>query len=169
MKLTLIAAMARNRVIGHDNRLPWHLPEDLRHFRALTIGKPLLMGRRTWESIGRALPGRTSIVLSTKPMPALPGVLGASDLGAALELARRLAPEDAAAECMVIGGAQVYRLTLPCARRIHLTQIEADIEGDTYFPALEPREWGQTACVEGVGETEPHWRFRFLTFERLEG
>jgi dihydrofolate reductase len=170
MRIALIVAMAHARVIGRDNGLPWHLTEDLRHFKALTMGKPIVMGRRTWESIGRPLPGRTSIVVSTNPALALPdGVLRAATLDEALAEARRVAVRDGVDELMVIGGAAVYAAALPQATRIYLTEIDLDAAGDAFFPPLEAGAWRATAREEGRGKAEPGLRYRFLTLERVDG
>jgi dihydrofolate reductase len=169
MRISLVVAMARNRVIGRDNALPWHLPEDMRHFRALTLGKPVLMGRRTFESIGRPLPGRTSIVISRQPDPALPAeVLLARSLPDALVLAREVAARDGVGECMVIGGADIYRQCLPFADRIHLTLIERDVEGDTLFPEYAAAEWREVAREAGVSAADGDLRFSFVTLERVQ-
>jgi dihydrofolate reductase len=166
MRITLVVAMARARVIGRDNGLPWHLSEDLKHFKALTLGKPVIMGRRTWESIGRALPGRTNIVISSNRALELPeGVVRAVSLDEALALGAGIAERGGVAECMVIGGAAVYREALGHATRIHLTEIDLEVEGDTWFPPLDPQEWIETARIEGVGAAAA-LPFRFITLER---
>ena len=168
MRIALVVAMARARVIGRDNGLPWHLSEDLRHFKALTMGKPVIMGRRTWESIGRALPGRTSIVVSANAALSLPeGVLRAASLDEALERGAAIATRDGVEECMVIGGATIYRESLARAARIYLTEIDLDVEGDTFFPPLDEHEWVETARTEGVSSATPALGFRFLTLERI--
>jgi dihydrofolate reductase len=170
MRIVLVVAMAQNRVIGRGNALPWQLPEDMRHFRALTLGKPVVMGRRTFESIGRALPGRTNIVISRQPDPRLPeGVLRASSLPDALALAREVAARDGVGECMVIGGADVYRQCLPLADRIHLTLIERDAEGDVLFPEYAEADWRETARESGASAADADLRFSFLTLERVGG
>jgi dihydrofolate reductase len=167
MRVTLVVAMARARVIGRDNGLPWHLSEDLKHFKALTLGRPVIMGRRTWESIGRALPGRTNIVITSNRALALPeGVVRAASLDEALAHGAEVARRDGVAECMVIGGAAVYREALGRATRIHLTEIDLDVDGDTWFPQLEPGDWIETARVEGVSAAAAAPRFRFITLER---
>lgn len=164
MRLEAVVAMARNRVIGRDGGLPWHLPEDLRHFRARTIGKPVLMGRLTWESIGRPLPQRLNIVVSARSDYALPeGVLLAKDIDEGLALAAR----DGAEVCMVIGGAGIYRQTLSRTSRIHLTEIDIEPEGDTFLPELDPAEWRETAREEGPGDSPSGLRFRFITLDRV--
>ncbi len=168
MKITLVVAMARNRVIGRDNALPWHLPEDLKHFRALTMGKPIVMGRRTFASIGKALPGRTSIVVSRQPDLDLPeGVLLAASVPDALVLAHEIAARDGVEECMVIGGADIYRQCLPLAERIQLTLIEQEVEGDTVFPEFAHTEWRETARERHASAADPALRFSFLTLDRV--
>ncbi|HEY5790823.1 MAG TPA: dihydrofolate reductase, partial [Gammaproteobacteria bacterium] len=129
MQLALIAALDRNRLIGRDNALPWHLPADLQHFKRLTLGKPVLMGRRTWESLGRPLPGRHNIVLSRDPAFRAEGATVVGSLDAALEAAGD------AAEAMVIGGAAFYATMLPRARRLYLTEVDGEFDGDAWFPA----------------------------------
>ena len=165
MRLELVVAMARGRVIGRDNTLPWRLPEDLRHFRELTMGNPVVMGRLTWESIGKPLPGRLNIVISARTDLPLPeGVLRAPGLDGAVGLAAA----SGAARCMVIGGARVYAEALPRADAIHLTEIDLDVAGDTYFPALPPGQWRETGRVEGPTDSPSGLRFRFLTLERAD-
>lgn len=165
MKIEFVVAMAQNRVIGRDGGLPWHLPEDLRHFRTITMGHPVLMGRLTWLSIGRALPGRLNIVLSTSPDLALPeGVQQVRDLATALAVAEAAGT----GRCMVIGGAGVYAATLAVADVIHLTEIDLEAEGDTFFPELSPGEWHELARVEGPPDSPSGLRFRYITLERRD-
>ena len=137
MRVSLIAAMARNRVIGRDNRLPWRLPPDLRRFKELTLGHALLVGRKTFESIGRPLPGRDMIVLSRRQGYAPEGVRVARSVQEALDLAR----DAGESELFVAGGSEIYRQTLPVADRLHLTRIEEDVPGDAYFPDYDETEW----------------------------
>jgi dihydrofolate reductase len=132
--VTLVVAAAENGVIGNANRLPWHLPADLRHFKEITWGKPLLMGRRTFESIGRALPGRRSLVLTRDPRFAAPGI----EVMRSREEALRASAGD---ELMVIGGADVFRLMLSDARRMHFTRVHATVPGDARLPALDWNAW----------------------------
>ncbi|MEZ5580289.1 MAG: type 3 dihydrofolate reductase [Candidatus Competibacteraceae bacterium] len=158
---TLIAALARNRVIGRDNRLPWHLPADLRFFKQVTMGKPLLMGRRTWESIGRPLPGRRMIVLSRDPAYHVPGCTVARSLDEALAIA------GAATEPMVIGGATLYRQTLPQAERLYLTLVEADVPGDAWFPEWDARDWRLVWEEANPADAKHVWPYRFQRWERM--
>jgi dihydrofolate reductase len=164
MLLELVVAVAENDVIGRGSGLPWRLSADLRHFKALTLGKPILMGRKTYESIGRALPGRTNIVLTRAAGFAAADCRVAHDLGAALGLAGD------AASLMVIGGAEIYRQCLPRAHRIHLTLVHARIEdGDTIFSGWRGLEWRET-CRESHGaDQQNQFPYSFLTLERTGG
>ena len=159
--LALIAALARNRVIGHNNRLPWHLPADLRFFKRTTMGKPLLMGRRTWESIGRPLPGRRMIVLSRDPVYQAPGCVVARSLDDALEKA------GAVFEVMVIGGAMLYEQTLPLAGRLYLTRVEADVPGDAWFPDWDEQDWRLVWEETHPADVDHAWPYRFQQWERM--
>lgn len=151
--------MDRNRLIGAGNRLPWHLPADLQHFKRTTMGKAIIMGRRTHESIGRSLPGRTNIVVSRNPAYAAPGCIVVSSLEAALAVA-------SGDEVFVIGGATLYRQALPHAHRLYLTLIDAEFDGDTHFPELDFAQWQvieRTACE--ADDRNPY-AYTFLTLER---
>ena len=139
-RISLIAAVARNGVIGSDNALPWRLPEDMRHFKALTLGHPVIMGRKTWESIGRPLPGRRNIVVSRNPEFSAAGCETAASLDQALAACRGTAEE-----AFVIGGAEIYTLAMPRAQRLHLTEIHADYPGDAHFPEVDRALWKETA------------------------
>ena len=145
--LTMIAAMANDRVIGRDNTLPWHLPEDLRHFKATTLGKPVVMGRKTWESLGRPLPGRRNLVISRNADYVVTG----GELFPSLEAA--LAACAGEESCFVSGGAELYRQALPRAQRIYLTEIETEVAGgDAHFPLLPETEWQEAAREHHVSE-----------------
>jgi len=166
MKLALIVAAATNNVIGLNNQLPWHLPQDLKYFKAKTLGKPIVMGRKTYESIGRPLPGRTNIVITRQQgWRADPDVLIAHNIDQALELARDLVGAESDAEVMVIGGAEIYRNCLPQADRVYLTRVEKDVEGDAYFPSLPEGEWQQTSSSAGVDDAPI--QHQFLVFDRV--
>ena len=154
IKLALIAAMARNRVIGRDNAMPWHLPEDLSYFKATTLGKPIVMGRKTFDSLGRPLPGRTNIVVSRQPDLTLEGAQVFASIDAALSAARQQAQADGVDEVMLIGGDNLYRQTLERADRIYLTRIESEPEGDAWFPAFDEQAWAvvsERAVAAGDG------------------
>lgn len=140
-KLAMIAAMGRNRVIGRDNQLPWHLPEDLKYFRSMTWGKPIVMGRKTFESLGRPLPGRTNIVVSTRPDQEFAGARVVASLDEALDMAAAQARLDAVDEVMVIGGAAIYEQLLGRADRLYLTLVEAEPDGDAWFPSFDASQW----------------------------
>lgn len=135
MIVSLIVAQSTNRVIGVDGQLPWRLPDDLRRFRDITMGKPIIMGRATWDSIGRPLPGRMNIVMSRNAEFVAPGC----DVANSVDDALRLAGDSP--EVMVIGGGHVYRAFLAMAKRIYLTTVDVELAGDAYFPALDEREW----------------------------
>jgi dihydrofolate reductase len=137
-KLTLIAAMGKNRAIGLAGRMPWHLPAELQHFKKATMGKAIVMGRKTWQAIGRPLPGRQNIVVSRNPDFQAEGV----ELAGSLEDAVSISESD---EVMVIGGGQLYALGLPLAQRMILTLIDIEAEADTWFPEWDELEWSQTS------------------------
>lgn len=143
--IAIIVAAAKNRVIGHNNAMPWYLPEELKHFKRITLGKPLVMGRNTFESIGRPLPGRTNIVISRNPDFNHSGVKVASSLAAALKIADAQAVIDGATEIMVIGGGQIYEQAFPLASYLYLTEVDAEPEGDTWFPEVSMNEWLETS------------------------
>jgi dihydrofolate reductase len=158
--LSIIAAMAKNRVIGRANRLPWHLPADLAHFKRLTLGKPIVMGRKTWESLPGLLPHRTHIVVSRNTEFAAEGALLAGNLDDALRLAGEVD------EVMVIGGANLYRQTLPMASRLHLTLVDAEVDGDAFFPRYDAAEWRELAREHHVADERNAFDYAFLTLER---
>ncbi|HEV8671041.1 MAG TPA: dihydrofolate reductase [Candidatus Limnocylindria bacterium] len=158
--ISFVVAYDRNRVIGKDNKLPWRLPDDMRHVKELTVGKPLIMGRRTWESIGRPLPQRTSIVLTRDADFRCDGCLVARTPDEALELA------GAAPEVIVFGGAAVFTAFLPRTDRIYLTEVDADVGGDTFFPPLDPNEWEVLEAVEHPADERHPYDFSWLTLER---
>ena len=141
MEIALICAMASNGVIGNKNMLPWRLPEDLRHFRRTTMGHSIVMGRKTWESIGKPLPGRTNIVVTRQPDYQAEGASVRDSLEAALKLAENIAAIDGAEQVFVIGGAELYRQALPLARLFHLTRIHAEVPGDTVLRGFDESEW----------------------------
>ncbi len=141
MKLSLICAMAENRVIGRNNSLPWHLSEDLKYFKRVTMGSPIIMGRKTWESIGRPLPGRSNIVVTRNKDYQAEGAKVVESLPAAISLAESIALIDGSEEAFVIGGAELYRLALPEADCFHLTRVHAEVEGDTRLDDFDESRW----------------------------
>jgi len=173
LPLSVIAAMAANRVIGAGNGLPWRLPADLRHFKRLTLGHCLIMGRKTWESIGRPLPGRTTVVITRRPGYAATGAVVVHSLPAAFAAAR----EAGTGEAFVAGGAEIYRQTLRLAGRLYLTLIHREFAGDATFPALDPGEWRLVGeerhdGVEQAGAEAEHGAalpYSFQVYERRRG
>ena len=153
MKISMIAAMAHDRVIGKDNQMPWHLPADLAHFKRVTLGKPVLMGRKTFESIGRPLPGRRNLVISRNPDYQAEGIEVVGSVEAALALLAGSSVE----ELMVIGGGHLYAEMLPSADCLYLTQIDLAVEGDTRFPAFDDGQWQRIECESHpADEKNPH-------------
>ncbi len=162
MKISLIVAASANGVIGADGELPWHLPDDFRYFKQVTMGKPIVMGRRTWESIGRPLPGRQNIVVTRQRDFEAAGTTVVDSPEAAVATA------DETDELMIIGGGEIYRRFLPIAHRVYLTRVEVDVEGDTFFPALDDAEW-RLASTESHPADERHaWAFEFRVYERRD-
>jgi dihydrofolate reductase len=160
--ISMMVARAMNGVIGRDNALPWHLPADLQRFKAVTMGKPILMGRRTFESIGRALPGRVNLVLTRDATFHAPGVIVVHSLEEALERC------GAASELVVIGGAELFQLVLPLTRLIYLTDVHAQIAGDTLFPALAPADWHEVECTAYAADARHAHAMTFRTLARRE-
>ena len=157
--ISLIAAMDHNRLIGNNNQLPWHLPADFAHFKAVTMGKPIVMGRKTWESIGRPLPGRTNIVLSRNPDLQLNGAQCASSLAEA----RALAGESP--ELMVIGGSVIYELAMPEAQRLYITHVDGEFEGDAWFPPIGG-EWRKVSSHLHAADDKNPFACEFAVYER---
>lgn len=153
--------MSRNRAIGKDGRLPWHLPDEFAHFLRTTRGKPVIMGRRTFESAGGPLPGRLNIVLSRRGFNA-PGARVAADLDAALAIAR----EDPAEECFVTGGAEPYALALPRAHRLYATTVEAELAGDTFFPSFPLADWRMVGRVHRPADQRHAFAYTVRTYDR---
>ena len=141
LPIALIAAVARNGVIGANNSLIWKLSSDLKRFRGLTMGKPVIIGRKTWVSIGRLLPGRQIIVVTRNVGLAVDGVLSAPTLDAALSLARKIAPSTRADEIIIAGGGDIYRQSIGLAQRLYITEVDLAPDGDVRFPTIEPAQW----------------------------
>ncbi len=160
MRVNLVVAIATNGVIGRAATLPWHLPADLRHFKQITLGYPLIMGRITHQSIGRALPGRLNIVVSRDLQAAAAGCVVVASLAHALTAA---AP---ASEVMVIGGHAIYHAALPLAQRIFLTEVQAEIEGDVRFPPFARGDWRETSREDFAADEQNAFPFSFVVLER---
>jgi dihydrofolate reductase len=164
--ITLVAALAENGVIGRDNGLPWRLKSDMVHFRAITMGKPVVMGRKTFLSIGRPLPGRTTIVVSRDGGFAAPGIVVAPSVEAALTVARGDALRRGADCIIVAGGADLYAQTMPLAERLHITYVHRAVDGDVYFPAIDRSVWHETARDEHAAAAGDDAAFAFVIYQR---
>jgi dihydrofolate reductase len=164
--VAIIAAVAENGVIGNGNAIPWRLPGDFAHFRRMTTGKPLIMGRRTFESIGRPLPGRTNIVVTRQAGYQPDGVLVISSLEAALDHAQEIAQADRANEVMIGGGAEIYRQVLPIADRMYITQVSLEPEGDVFFPPIDFEQWKPGGEVNVTPHPDDTASFRVRVYRR---
>lgn len=165
--LSLIVAMASNRVIGRDNQLPWRIPKDLAYFKRITMGLPLVMGRKTFDSIGRPLPGRTSIVVTRQAAWQHPGVLVASSVPDALAAARQVALDTGAEQVMLMGGATLYEQALEYCDRLYVTEVHAEYSGDAFFPEIPRSEWSEISrdyCAGDIAESVPDCSF--VVYER---
>src|SRR5690606_10425007 len=163
LQVSLVAALDRNHAIGRGNTMPWHLPDDFRHFKALTMGRPLLMGRKTAESLGRALPGRRNLVLTRRGRVPFAGMQAVASVDAAL----RAAEEDGEGELCVIGGAQVYALALPLATVLHLTLVDTAVEGaDAFFPAFDLDAWREVSRERHAADDRHAFAFEFVDYRR---
>ena len=166
MKLSMIVATAQNRVIGRDNALPWYLPNDLKYFKQTTLGKPVIMGRKTYESIGKPLPGRTNIVI-TRQTDYLPeGVKVVHSVAEARDLAESVCLIDGQEEAMIMGGAEIYTLALPDADRLYLTEVHADVDGDAYFPEYDKTEWQQISREDFSAEGPNPYNYSFVVYDK---
>ena len=165
--LALIFAVARNGVIGKDNDLPWRLPEDMRHFKAVTMGKPIVMGRKTYDSIGRPLPGRSNIVITRNAGFQAEGVSVVSSLNAALELAENISTGDGVEEVVIMGGAQIYAAALPLADRLYATEVHADVEGDALLPTVDWTQWREISRERHNALPPNPYDYSFVRFDRI--
>ena len=168
MKLSLIAAVADNGIIGRNGKLPWYLPEDLKYFKRVTLGKPVVMGRKTWESIGRPLPGRTNIVVTRQPGYQAEGARVVESLDEALRLAESIAVIDGAEELVVIGGEEIYRLALPMADCLYLTEVHAEVPGDARFPDWAREEWTEVARETPAEDAAGDYPYSFVVYFRAD-
>lgn len=169
MKLSLIVALAENRVIGRDNKLPWYLPNDLKYFKQVTLGKPVIMGRKTYESIGRPLPGRSNIIITRQPDYQPPAANDSVKVVASLEAARELAEHicliDGQQEAMIIGGAEIYSLALALVDRMYLTEVHAVVDGDAYFPEFDRDAWNKVAGEDFAATGPNPYAYSFNVYE----
>ncbi len=160
MNLSIIVAIAENNVIGNNNQLIWHLPNDLKYFKEITMGHHMIMGRKTWESIGRALPGRTTIVVTRDKSFSAPGALVAHSLEDALEMAKT------DSEVFVVGGGELYRQSLPLVNKFYLTRVHRSFEGDTFFPEIDMSQWVEVSSKKGE-PTHDGLEFTYIVLERV--
>lgn len=165
-RLVLVAAIAANGVIGRDDGLPWRLPGDLKHFKSLTLGKPVIMGRKTFQTIGRPLPGRSNIVLTRDPEFRPEGVQVATQLDDALTFAREEAARLGADEIAIIGGATLYAEALSRAARLYVTEVQASPEGDVRFPSFDPSQWREVSRSEPAQRKGDEFAYSFVVLER---
>lgn len=170
MTLSLIVAMASNRVIGINNQLPWYLPNDLKYFKQVTMGKPIIMGRKTYDSIGKPLPGRTNIVITRQADYQPPADNGLVKVVASLAEARAMAEDvcliNGQDEAMIIGGAEIYALALPHVDRMYITEVRAEVNGDAYFPEFDRSAWQACARESFYAEGPNPYDYDFVVYER---
>jgi dihydrofolate reductase len=160
MRISAICAMSENRVIGNQNKLPWHLPADLQHFKKVTLGKPILLGRKTYESIGRPLPDRCNVVITRDMQFQAPGCLVVNSIEHAL---KAVAYSD---EVFIIGGALLYHQTLAMTQRLYLTLIHQDFEGDTFFPDISLQEWAETERIHHEADDKNPYAYSFIVLDK---
>lgn len=158
--VSIVVATDERGAIGRDGGLPWRLPDDLKRFKALTMGKPIVMGRKTWDSIGKPLPGRHNIVITRQAGFALPGVTVVASMDEALDAAGDVP------EVCIIGGAEIYRLALPCTDLIHLTRVHSTVDADTHFPEIAPEEWDEIVVEDRPADDRHSFAFSFVELRR---
>jgi len=166
-EILLVAAVSENGVIGRGNKLPWRLKSDMQHFRAVTVGKPVIMGRKTYLSISKPLAGRTTIVVSRDPAFAAPGIVVAPSLEAAFAAARGDALRRGTDAIVVAGGAEIYAQAMPQATRLSITAVHQHVDGDARFPPIDPQTWREVAREEHEPQVEDEARFAFVSYERV--
>ena len=166
IRLSMMVAKASNNVIGRDNKLPWYLPNDLKYFKQVTFGKPVIMGRKTWESLKVPLPGRTNIVITRQADYVAEGAKVVTTLDEAVAMAENVAFIDGQEEAVIMGGAEIYKLALPNAQRLYLTEVHAAVEGDTFFPDYETSEWNEIGREDFAAEGPNPYDYSFVVYER---
>lgn len=163
--LSIIVAMSENHVIGKDGSLPWHLPGDLAHFKKTTMGRPIIMGRKTFDSLGRPLPGRVNIIVTRNPSYHVDGAVVANSVNSALDQARAAAGDDG--EIFILGGAEIYRQVMPSVDRMIITHVHAHCDGDTFFPEFDPAQWRITEQVHHDKDQHNTYAYTICTYERI--
>ena len=166
IRLSLMVAKASNRVIGRNNKLPWYLPNDLKYFKQVTFGKPVIMGRKTWDSLGKPLPGRTNIVITRQPDFQAEGAKVVATLEEAVTMAENVAFIEGQDEAVVMGGAEIYALALPKTDRLYLTEVHAEVDGDTWFPEYDTSEWKEIGREDFPAEGPNPYDYSFVVYER---
>lgn len=166
IRLSLMVAKASNRVIGRNNKLPWYLPNDLKYFKQVTFGKPVIMGRKTWDSLGKPLPGRTNIVITRQPDFQAEGAKVVATLEEAVTMAENVAFIEGQDEAVVMGGAEIYALALPKADRLYLTEVHAEVAGDTWFPEYDTSEWKEIGREDFPAQGPNPYDYSFVVYER---
>ncbi|WP_027231858.1 dihydrofolate reductase [Phyllobacterium sp. UNC302MFCol5.2] len=164
--ISFVVAIAENGVIGRENGLPWRLSSDLKRFKATTMGKPIIMGRKTWDSLGRPLPGRTNIVVTRDAAFGVDGVIGVRSVDEALVVAGSHASADKVDEICIIGGGEIFRQTLNRVDRLYVTWVLADIDGDVHFPPIDPKIWAEVSSEEFPAGEKDNYPTRFAVYER---
>lgn len=164
LRLSLLVAMARNRVIGRNNKLPWHLSADLKHFKFLTMGQTIVMGRKTYESIGKPLPGRTNIIITRQAGYEVPGAIVVRSVDEALLKCEETSSVNG--ESFIIGGEELYRQTLKICQRMYITEIQRDFEGDVFFPEFDSNEWEETQRDKHISENDNSLEYHFVVLNR---
>jgi dihydrofolate reductase len=164
--ISFVVAIAQNGVIGRDNDLPWRLSSDLKRFKSITMGKPIIMGRKTWDSLGRPLPGRTNIVITRDPAFSADGVISVRSVDEALLVAGSHADANDVGEICIIGGGEIFRQSLGRADRLYVTKVLADVEGDVHFPAIDPAIWSELSSEEIPAGEKDNYPTRYIVYER---
>lgn len=165
-KLFIVVAMAENRTIGKENGLPWRLSEDLKYFKKVTMGHPIIMGRKTFDSIGRPLPGRRNIVVTRQQEWSHEGTDVVHDLGSAISLATQIAQADGMNQAMLIGGAELYTQAIASCSRLYLTEVHAKVEGDAHFPDFDINDWQESSRIRHEAEGENPYAYSFVVLDR---
>ena len=168
IRLSMMVAKASNNVIGRNNKLPWYLPSDLKYFKQVTFGKPVIMGRKTWESLKGPLPGRTNIVITRQQQYLAEGAKVVATVDEAITMAENVAFIEGQEEAVIMGGAEIYALALPQTQRLYLTEVHAEVDGDTFFPEYDTSEWKEIGREDFPAEGPNPYDYSFVVYERKE-